>query len=1016
MSANSKSVISCSIQDRSKLVAGYSNRQRGHFSDSLSRRGSCESGISKAGQSSPQLSLKSKLKQEILHLSQVLSSERLSLEPQKDVCHAELRRVIKTTFDTAAEVSSFGNVQAKSLASLGPAGLKRVKASVSDDYAKAREQGKFLNEAISKLENFRCNVPSRKRIRSEITSENRNSSLANYWSAGGAVLQKSASPVSKNQANLKFVDLVFNRAYERNKTLGTNKQVRTLVLEGQVNVNLPKSFGKSDQEIDVSRPGSSCLSQVEENDCAQLPAKRILKMMRIKGKRSQLKTDISLPSMVNGALDGKCEQKLSLKDKLNRDSRVRRNEVQGNRSTIHDKNQAADIRTSSASVTQRLGKRSNKKTCIARRKNSVSPTSNQIHDISSAEGSACAAVKEAKSDSHRILGSGHTSKCHRPRNKLKNENLNYSTGIVGSKSVEGENENTEITKNNASTEVKLKSAGSSFGKLILPTKKSKFGPKKGSEDSAHWLVRSRRDLLAGSTSVCQDSDTMDITSNTKPLRNLGALSDKVKSKPSRFLIEKSSSDYNPLTQPRCPVNSGSSDLTGGMDDDCKELLAAIEDANNARSLACSKPFWKEVEPYFRIVTQDDLDFLKQQVMFASDETRGCPSRNVSSHRKSLSSANVEDSNLSFLNNQEDMQATRSSPGIDGIWLEKMTPLSQRLLSALMVVDENDQVTSIDNDNGHKIFDNVSEVSPHKNHVEKCSEDKTFSRVEPEIAGQLQMHNNERLNVSHDSTSLNGYINYLSEVYVHSDKNGVEYDILEGSDIDISKADSGNLKERHMIRSQRNQFGLQSGCQTNCVASGIASHEIEYQQMSLDEKILLELHSIGLFLDSVPDLESEDDDSIEEELNKLRKELREKVCKTEAQIIHLEKAVSESWKVEERECERLALNKLVLRASKRYLGPRGRGFHRRSAAKKVEQQANLDFVKRTLHRCKKFDKTGKSCFNETSLKEKFFPIASKETTTKSLENAVEGKMFHAIQNGGDTESPSVMKPSAFCLYR
>jgi hypothetical protein len=138
MSANSKSVISCSIQDRSKVVAKYSNRQRGHFFDSLSRTGSCESGISKAGQSSSQLSLNSKLQQELLHLSQVPSSERLSLEPQKDVCHAELRRVIKAAFDTAAEVSSFGNVQEKSLASLGPEELKRVKASVSNDCAKAR--------------------------------------------------------------------------------------------------------------------------------------------------------------------------------------------------------------------------------------------------------------------------------------------------------------------------------------------------------------------------------------------------------------------------------------------------------------------------------------------------------------------------------------------------------------------------------------------------------------------------------------------------------------------------------------------------------------------------------------------------------------------------------------------------------------------------------------------------------------------------------------------------------------
>ncbi|XP_057830965.2 uncharacterized protein LOC131041776 [Cryptomeria japonica] len=655
------------------------------------------------------------------------------------------------------------------------------------------------------------------------------------------------------------------------------------------------------------------------------------------------------------------------------------------RSTINGKNQAAEVRTSSLPVTQLLGKRSDKKACIAKRINSVAPTSNQVHNMTITEGSVYVAGKGGKPDS-----SGHSSKHHcGHQSKLQNEKI-CSIRLGATNDLESKNENMDITKNNARTEVKHKHTGSRSGKLIIPTKKSKFAPKEGSGDCTHRQVKTRRDLLARMTSVCKDSDIMDITSNTNHLTNLGTLSDKEKSKPSQFLTEKSSSDCDPLTQPMVPDNSGSAELTGKMDDDYEELIRAIEDANNARSLACSTPFWKEMEPYFRIVTQDDLDDLKKQVKFACNEIQGHPSQNFSSHRKSLSIANVEDNDLSSFKNEGDMQATRLSPEIEGMWLEKTMPLSERLLSALIVVDENEQGTMIGNDNGHKNFNHTSEVSTHKNHCENYSVDKTFSRVEQEMAGLLQIDNSERLNSSNESTSLNGYINYPSGVYIHSDKSGVECDILEGSDIDISKADSGNLKERHIVGWQRYLFGLQSGHQTNRLPSGIATHEIEYQQMSLDDKIMLELNSIGLFPESVPDLDSEDGGEIEEELEKLKKELQEQVCKTEGQITHLEQAVSESWKLEERERERIAMNKLVLRASKRYLGPRGRGFRRRSTKMKVEQQANLDFVKRTLHRCKTFDETGRSCFNEDPLKQKFFREVSKETTRKSLENAIDGK--------------------------
>ncbi|KAH9303040.1 hypothetical protein KI387_014623 [Taxus chinensis] len=1015
MSSNWKSVIASSIQDDSKIVSRNSNGQRGRFSNpvSLDRAGSHESWISKAGQNSPRLSPKSQ--REVLPLSQVLPLERLSLEYQKYVRQAELRAVIKDAVGIPSEILSLGTVQAMPLASLGPDELKRVQASVSDNHVRAREQAKYLGEAIAKLDNFRCNRSSRKRLQLEtMMSERQNSSMLSDRFTGGAGLLKSGLPSSKNKANSNSVDLVSHRAHQRNKSAALNKQVHMSMLGERLNnVTFPRSSGRPDRERDVLKPGSSGLNQVEEKCCAPLTVKGALEKLKMKRKRSGLKTEVGVHSASNGALNGECEHKLNFQDKLNSDSQGRQNEVHCFRSNIHDKNQAAETRYSPPPVRQCVRKRSNKMTCIARRKNLVALSLNQVDDISFAEASACAAGKSAKPNSHGVLGSGCSSNCSSgPLGKLKNENLNFLTELVANNDLEGDSENKclEMTKKNGSTGVNFNPAGPRIGKLVLPTQKSKVASKEGGGDGVHQQGRSRRGLEAGITIVCQADDGTGLTSNAKQLNSMGPVSRKVKCKPNRSVTKKSSSDHKPSIRPRCPVNSGSSHLTGETDVDHKELLAAVDDANNASRLACSKPFWKEMEPYFRIVTQDDLDYLKHQVELICDETQGCLSQNYPKQWKSLSSVNAENNELSFYNIPRDMQAIISSPGVDSTWLEKMTPLSQRLLSALIVVDENEQGTRLSDDSGHMNFAYMSEMSPCKNCCEIGSVDKGFNRVEPELPEQLKKDNNERLNSSNASISSNGYINYLSGVNIHSDKHGVGCDILEGSKIGLSKVDSGNLKEGHLIQCQKNQNEFQSGYQANCMASGIATHEIKNQQMSLDDKILLELRSIGLFIETVPDLESEDDCNIEEELNKLKKEFREKVCKTNAQIIQLEKSIFENWRSEERERECLAMNKLVLRASNRYLGPRGKGYRRRCMAKKVEQQADFGFVKRTLHRCKDFDETGRSCFNEPALKEKFFSIASKEITTKPAEDAIEGRDFLANVNGGGTQCPPDMKPS------
>jgi hypothetical protein len=64
-----------------------------------------------------------------------------------------------------------------------------------------------------------------------------------------------------------------------------------------------------------------------------------------------------------------------------------------------------------------------------------------------------------------------------------------------------------------------------------------------------------------------------------------------------------------------------------------------------------------------------------------------------------------------------------------------------------------------------------------------------------------------------------------------------------------------------------------------------------------------------------------------------------------------------------------MNKLVERAYRKLKGGRTGSSHKAGASKsasKAAKQLALDFAKRTLLRCQKFEETKKSCFSEPSL--------------------------------------------------
>ncbi|KAI3754169.1 hypothetical protein L1987_53947 [Smallanthus sonchifolius] len=146
---------------------------------------------------------------------------------------------------------------------------------------------------------------------------------------------------------------------------------------------------------------------------------------------------------------------------------------------------------------------------------------------------------------------------------------------------------------------------------------------------------------------------------------------------------------------------------------------------------------------------------------------------------------------------------------------------------------------------------------------------------------------------------------------------------------------------------------------------IPSSQYHYSNMSIDERLLMEIHSLGLYPACVPDLVHSGDEDISKDISRLEEKHHQQVSRKKNLLDKLLKSTEVARELHEKEFERLSLEKLTEMAYQKYMSCWGK-----SASGKMAKQAALDFVKRTLNRCHEFQKTGKSCFSEPLFKELF----------------------------------------------
>ncbi|KAL2557972.1 hypothetical protein Fot_02711 [Forsythia ovata] len=543
----------------------------------------------------------------------------------------------------------------------------------------------------------------------------------------------------------------------------------------------------------------------------------------------------------------------------------------------------------------------------------------------------------------------------------------------------GENRMKEKPVGSGYVDKNAASAGQDAGPSATISKKNKVVVKEENGDGMRRQGQNGRVSPFSRASISPMREKPDNAAPAKPLRNARSGSDKSGSKSGRPL--KKLSDRKGFSRLGHVANGGSPDFNGESEDDHEELLSAANLACNSSFLACSSPFWKKFETLFTSIGTDKESYLLQKLKLA--EECGSPSQ-FSGHGSDVQ-GDVHEKISAFdsLSGKRNQQMTTQSGTKDSServeFVEQLqnsslfgcpdtekrhdtvTPLYQRVLSALIVEDEIEESeengfggpSSFPGDSHHLI----DTESRYRDGLDFC---------EPIFGVQTPKNGN-----AHIFFSCNGNSDYNRSPSVrHHPHNG---ELLQG--------DSGYVHSEVevLVRLSRCDYGPQS-LQTK--KYGISSIDCQYEQMCLEDRLVLELQSVGLILETVPALDDREDKVINQDIILLERGLHQQIGKKKMFLDKICKAIEEGKDVDNRDPEQLAMDKLVELAYKKLLATRG-SFASKHGIAKVSKQVALAFAKRTLARCRKFEDSGVCCFAESTLRDVIYAAPTQITEGEPL---------------------------------
>ncbi|XP_039048495.1 uncharacterized protein LOC120189255 [Hibiscus syriacus] len=244
-------------------------------------------------------------------LPQCFPLEPISLGSQKYTRSGELSWVLGVPLRSSPSGDHyFGISHPKPSPPVATEELKNFKESVQETTRKARDRVKRLQESISKLDRYKEALSSKKRQRSDISSER----------TSGVNITKMGSQMHRNG-----LDLMTQRLEDGPKSMGLNNRVRTSVADLRAGKRIamnPRQQGTIEKGGDVLSAGNGGSARME-GKIRRLPGE---------GWETKMKRKRSVATVGNRVAGGDQDKKRVMQPKLSSESKLRSCDIQGFRS------------------------------------------------------------------------------------------------------------------------------------------------------------------------------------------------------------------------------------------------------------------------------------------------------------------------------------------------------------------------------------------------------------------------------------------------------------------------------------------------------------------------------------------------------------------------------------------------------------------------------------------------------------------------------------------------------------
>ncbi|XP_058213598.1 uncharacterized protein LOC131325380 isoform X10 [Rhododendron vialii] len=909
--------------------------------------------------------------------------------------------------------------------------LKRLKAGLRENSIKARERLKIFTDALSLVNKCFPSIPSRKRSRSDALSADRSNTL---FPTDRAVL---GSGIGKMGTQSHAISSGFEeppKSEERTKIAIPNKRTRTSMVDTDVRANTPaRPSGNMDRDREVLRLPHSGAAQVEERSLTT--SGDGWEKTKMKKKRSGIKPDVSPSTVAPKPIDGYREPRQGMQPRLLASDGFRPGVANGavgvgkadavsqptslgmrssmpkpdqdNSSILHDRRdrpaassdkERVNVRTVNKDDFSAASPTSNTKmNSAARAPRSVSNGLHKLspvvqrttvandwelsHCTSKSTAAAVGASTRKRTPSTRSSSPPVTHWAGRRPQKIsrtaritnfvpivpsndespaldatsevagneieaglikrlssnspqqvKSKGDHFSTAALSESEESGVAEFKSRDKGEKAEEVDEKASQNvqRVSTLVVPQRKNK--PVSGDDlgDGVRRQGRTGRGFTSSRSLMPMAVEKISNVGTAKQLRSTRLGLDKSESKVGRPPTRKLSDRRAYTRQKHTTISTA--DFLVGSDDGHEELLAAAEAVINPDHCFTSS-FWRKMESCFSFISDVDIAYLKQQGNSGSAASAPLPvqvdfgSFSTVPNGSGLVEPDRDTSETKY-------PATRS----------KEIPLCQRLIAALVSEEGNEELCySGSEDLDFDMYGSGVELDPLESHA-----------LNNRLLGNFQLAGR---------SGLNGYRITANE----RPHNELDHSLL---DTDVIAIPGKGLISN---------FGyLQNGLHSDQeMAPDMTCSVTEYGNLSIDERIILEMRSVGLYLEPVPDLTQTVDEEISEEISTLEDMYHEQVTKKKPLLGKLLNSALARRELQEKEFEHRALDKLVAMAFEKYMNCRGSNSSGgKSASSKMAKQAALAFVKRTLERCQKFEDSGKSCFSETLFRDMFLSSSSR----------------------------------------